>query len=78
MAVPPDKVPVPRVVAPSLNVTVPVGVPPVLVTVAVKVTKPPYVDGLGLSPRIVDVGIRFTTWLTADNVVDVAKFASPP
>jgi len=34
----PLRVPVPSVAAPSLNVTVPVGVPPELVTVAVKVT----------------------------------------
>ena len=41
VATPPDSVPVPSVVAPSLNVTVPVGVPEAGVvtdTVAVKVT----------------------------------------
>ena len=38
VATPPTRVPVPIVVAPSRNVTVPVGVPPPLVTVAVKVT----------------------------------------
>ena len=38
VATPPDKVLVPSVVAPSLNVTVPVGVPADPVTVAVKVT----------------------------------------
>ena len=41
VAVPPDTLPVPSVVAPSLNVTVPVGVPEagdVTATVAVKVT----------------------------------------
>ena len=47
MAVPlPLRVPVPRVVDPSLNVTAPVGMPPVLVTVALKVTELPYADGL--------------------------------
>ena len=43
------RVPVPRVVAPSLNVTVPVGVPlpgGAAVTVAVKVTAWPNTDGL--------------------------------
>jgi hypothetical protein len=56
LGVPPDKVPGPRVVAPSLNVTVPVGVPVVLLlTVAVKVTEAPNVDGLGLAARLVDV-----------------------
>ena len=39
-------VPVPKVVAPSLNVMVPVGVPPLAaVTAAVNVTLCPYVDG---------------------------------
>jgi hypothetical protein len=45
-AVPPDKVFVPIGTPPSLNVTVPVGVPAVLVTVAVNVTKSPTVEGL--------------------------------
>jgi hypothetical protein len=44
VAAPPDKLLVPRVVAPSLNVTVPVAVDGV--TVAVKVTGLPYADGL--------------------------------
>ena len=38
---PPDRVPLPRVVDPSLNVTVPVGTAPLPVTVAVKVTELP-------------------------------------
>ena len=38
VALPLLSVPVPRVVDPSLKVTVPVGVPPLEVTVAVKVT----------------------------------------
>ena len=41
---PPFSVPVPRSVDPSMNDTVPAGVPPVPVTVAVKVTEFPYVD----------------------------------
>lgn len=38
---------VPNVVAPFLNVTVPVGTPPEEVTVAVKVTAWPEADGFG-------------------------------
>jgi hypothetical protein len=42
-----ESVPVPSVIAPSLNVTIPVGVPPpLLVTVAVNVTACPNVLGL--------------------------------
>src|SRR5438093_9233709 len=41
-------VPVPSVVAPSLNVTVPVGTPPAEVTVAVNVTDPPGTEGFVL------------------------------
>ena len=40
-------VPVPRVVEPSLKVTVPVGVPAPELTVAVKVTAWPKTEGLG-------------------------------
>jgi hypothetical protein len=47
-------IPVPRVVVPSVNVTVPVGVPPVPVTVAVKVTCWPSVDGFGEEMRLVE------------------------
>jgi hypothetical protein len=49
VAVPPDSVPVPRVVVPSRNVTVPLGLlapGAVTVTVAVKVTLCPKTDGL--------------------------------
>jgi hypothetical protein len=49
VAWPPLSVPVPSVVAPSLNVTVPVGVPlpePDAATVAVNVTDCPNTDGL--------------------------------
>jgi len=44
-ALPPLSVPDPSVDAPSLNVTVPGGVPDPDVTLAVKVTAAPYVDG---------------------------------
>jgi hypothetical protein len=43
---PEAKVPVPSVVLPSLKVTVPVGVPPETVTVAVNVTDWPTEEGL--------------------------------
>jgi hypothetical protein len=62
VAVPPDKVRVPRAVAPSINVTVPPGVPTPLVgvTVAVKVTELPYADGLADDETAVDVVDRPT------------------
>ena len=49
------RVPVPIVVDPSLNVTVPVGVPEVAVTVAVKVTDCPKADGFTDEVRAVVV-----------------------
>ena len=58
VAVPPDKVPVPRVVVPSMNVTVPFAVDGV--TFAVKVTGLPYADGLADDATVVDVGDRPT------------------
>jgi hypothetical protein len=53
MAYPPDRLPVPRTVAPSLNVTVPVAVE--ALTAAVKVTEAPKVDGLRLDVTTVVV-----------------------
>ena len=55
---------VPRTVEPSLKVTFPVGEPePELgVTVAVKVTELPWIDGLALLERVVVVGSLFTTF----------------
>src|SRR5438105_13613259 len=60
----PSTVTVDSVVAPSLNATEPVGVPPppVAVTVAVKVTDWPTTLGFRLELTEVDVG-PFTTWL---------------
>ncbi len=55
VAVLPDRVPVPIVVPPSLNVTVPVGIPPVAATVAVRVTACPKVLGLADDERLVVV-----------------------
>ena len=72
---PPDRLPVPRTVAPSLNVTVPVAVDGV--TVAVKITEAPKVDGLRLDVTTVVVAARFTVWVMGADV-DAAKFALPP
>ena len=45
LALPALRVPLPMVTVPSLKVTVPVGVPPVELTAALKVTAAPNVDG---------------------------------
>ena len=57
----PFRVAVPRVAAPSLKTTVPVGVPAELVTVAVKVTDCPRLEGFREETRAVDVAAGFTT-----------------
>lgn len=78
VALPAVRVPVPSGVAPSLKVTVPVIVPvPALVTVAVKVTACPTFEGLSDEVNAVVVVFRFTTWLTAVEVL-VSKGATPP
>jgi hypothetical protein len=71
--------PLPRVELPSMNVTVPVGVPipPVGVTVAVKVTDWPRVDGFADDATDAVVDDWLTTWLNAADVLP-AKFVSPP
>src|SRR3989442_4632395 len=65
---------------PSVTVTVPVGVPlpgPVAVTVNVKLTGWPSVDGFGVCPVMaVEVAAAFTVWLVPADAL-VAKFASP-
>jgi len=79
VATPPLKVPVPRVVAPSLKVTVPVGVPEpgdAAATVAVKVTDWPNVLGFTLEVTAVVVPALLTTWDSALEVEPV-KFVSP-
>jgi hypothetical protein len=75
VAVPPDRLPVPRTVTPSLNVTVPVAVE--ALTVAVKVTEAPKADGLRLDVMTVVVAAGFTVWVMAGDV-DGPKFALPP
>ena len=78
VATPAVSVPVPSTAAPSLKVTVPLGVPvAVLLTVAVKVTDCPTLEGLGDEVNAVVVVFRFTTWLTAVEVL-VSKGATPP
>jgi hypothetical protein len=69
-------VPVPRLVLPSKNVTVPVGTPPAPETVAVKVTAWSNADGLADEARVVVVAPRFTVCASAPDVLD-AKFESP-
>ncbi len=70
-------VPVPSVVAPSLKVTVPVGVPPAPVTVAVKVTDWPKVEGLADEPSAVVVSALATVRLKVRvTVVPTVRFAS--
>jgi len=62
VATPPLTVPEPIVVPPLAKFTVPVGVAPVVaVTVAVKVTDAPEVEGFSDDFRAVAVGEGFTT-----------------
>jgi hypothetical protein len=67
VAEPYNRLLVPRTVAPSLNVTVPVSVE---VTVAVKVTGALNSDGLGLDATNVVVAARFTVWVMPGEVDD--------
>jgi hypothetical protein len=66
---------VPMTLAPSNNWTVPVGVP-VPVTVAVKVTACPAVDGFAEDVTAVLVALPFTVWVSAAEVL-TANVASP-
>src|SRR5437763_583286 len=80
VATPPLRVPVPRVAATSLKVTVPVGVPVpggVAATVAVNVTACPDTVGLAEEASAVLVAAWFTVCESAADVLAV-KFASPP
>jgi hypothetical protein len=71
---PPDNTPVPRVAAPSINVTVPVAPAPAIV--AVKVTELPYAAVGDDETTFVAVDALFTVCGIAPEV-DVAKFPSP-
>jgi hypothetical protein len=75
-AVPPDSGAVPRAVEPSLKVTVPVGIPPVLVTCAVRVTGLPVEDVVGESTKLVAVVAGFTPCIKTEDVLE-EKWASP-
>jgi hypothetical protein len=75
VAMPLVRVPVPRAVVPSLNVTVPVAVDGD--TVAVRVTLWPKVEVLADEVRTVVVAIRLTVWVSERDVL-VAFVASPP
>ncbi len=80
VATPPLRLLVARAVAPSLKVTVPVGVPlprPVAVTVAVIVTDWPNTDGLTEDARAVALLALFTVWVSVEEVL-VLKLVSPP
>src|SRR5256885_10691493 len=78
-AVPALSVPVPTVVAPSLKVTVPVGVPTpgvTAVTVAENVTDWPYTDGLSDEPSAVSLLALLTDWVPTADVL-LLKLVSP-
>ena len=80
VATPPLRVPVPNVAAPSLNVTVPVGVPApgaTAATVAVNVTDWPNTEGLADEVSEVVVLAMVTVCETVLEVL-VFKFVSPP
>jgi len=69
--------PVPRLVAPSRNVTVPVGVPAGELTVAVKVTGWPKTLGFAEEIDATVVAPLFTVCDNADELLGL-KFVSPP
>ena len=80
VATPPLSLPVPSVVEPSVNVTVPVGVPKpgdVAVTVAAKLTDWPNTDGLADDASTVVVASLLSTWLVTVDVL-ARSFVSPP
>ena len=70
-------VPVPTLVFPSKNVTVPVGTPPAPEIDAVKVTICSNADGLADEARVVVLAARFTVCVIAADVLD-PKLALPP
>ena len=69
----------PRLEPPSLNCTVPVGVPApgaVAVTVAEKPTPWPEMEGLGDDPTATEVSALLTTWVASVETLEL-KSASP-
>ena len=80
LAVPPERVPLPMLLPPSLNVTVPPGVPaagPTADTVAVKVTDWPNTDAFGELLTDVELLPLLTVCVMAAEAL-VLKLASPP
>src|SRR5207245_133293 len=67
-ALPLTSVTTPSVVAPSRNVTVPVGTPAPDVTVELSVTACPTVEGFGVEVRLVDVAAAAGAWITGSTV----------
>ena len=71
-ALPLTSVTTPSVVAPSRNVTVPVGTPAPDVTVELSVTACPTVEGFGVDVRLVDVAAAagaLTIWFTVGELL---------
>src|SRR3989442_13101838 len=71
-ALPLTSVTTPSVVAPSRNVTAPVGTPAPDVTVELSVTVCPTVEGFGVEVRLVDVAAAagaLTIWFTVGEVL---------
>src|SRR2546422_332947 len=78
-ALPLTSVTTPSVVAPSPKVTVPVGTPAPDVTVELRVTVWPTIDGFGVEVKLVDVAAAagaLTTWFTVAEVL-TANVALP-
>jgi hypothetical protein len=78
-AAPPASVEVPRGVAPSKKLTVPVGVPAPGVTtaiVAVRVLACPKTDGSGLEVKVAVAEAWFTVWVSTRDV-ELVKLVSP-
>ena len=74
LAAPPLRLAVPITADPFLKVTVPVGVPEVAaVTVALKVTFCPWVDGLSEETRLVEV---VAAWTTSESAAEVLALKS--
>ena len=64
-ALPPERLAVPRMLAPKVKVTVPVAATPVfVVTVAVNFTDCPDVDGFLDDTSVVVEGTTFTIWVS--------------
>ena len=76
VALPETSVPVPMAAAPSKKVTVPLGVPEPLLTVAVNVTGFPNTAGFCDEATDMLVAIPLTTWLSTLDVLG-SKVASP-